>query len=137
MSSYPAVLYDPQGRGGGGFTRKMRVYSSSFLSLVLERPEKARTLEKQDKAILFSGLLRGLSCIWSSTYLIWLANALFLFIAILRFVELHSKVEAGEPLIFELHNEIVGKKIFCGVLEFSGEEHNCAYIPEWIMHNLG
>ena len=51
--------------------------------------------------------------------------------------ELHSKVASGDPLIFEMHNEAVGKKLFAGVLEFSGEEHNCVYVPGHIMHNLG
>lgn len=44
---------------------------------------------------------------------------------------------SGDPLIFEMHNEAVGKKLFAGVLEFSGEEHNCVYVPGHIMHNLG
>lgn len=53
MSGFAALLADLEGRaapgGGGGFLRRMRVYSSSFLSTMLERPEKALTLERQDK----------------------------------------------------------------------------------------
>lgn len=54
-----ALLADLEGRALTNFTRKLRVYSSSFLAAVLDKPEKAKTLEKQDKCILFSGLLRG------------------------------------------------------------------------------
>lgn len=60
MAGFAALLADLEGRPGpGGFTRRMRVYSSQFLSAVLERPEKALTLERQDKVIFFGGLLRG------------------------------------------------------------------------------
>lgn len=42
-------------------TNSKKNLSSSFLSAVLERPDKALTLEKQDKVIMFQGLLRGAS----------------------------------------------------------------------------
>jgi ubiquitin fusion degradation protein 1 len=50
--------------------------------------------------------------------------------------ELQADLGRGGTLVFELKNEVIGRSIFCGVLEFSGEERGVAYLPLWIMHNL-
>ena len=39
------------------------------------------------------------------------------------------------PMLFEIENNLVGKKSHCGVLEFSAEEGWC-YMPHWMMENL-
>jgi hypothetical protein len=120
---YPAVPGAGGGGGGGGggfgpgpggrrsFSRRMKVFSPAFLSV--EKPDTAKVLEQGDKVVLYGGLLR----------------------------ELHYALEeaGGAPLVFELTNESVGavkKRTHVGVLEFSGEEPNVAYLPAWVMHGL-
>lgn len=39
------------------------------------------------------------------------------------------------PMLFMLSNPQMGKKTYCGVLEFSAEEGLC-YLPYWMMNNL-
>lgn len=46
-----------------------------------------------------------------------------------------ARLRISYPMIFMISNPQMGKKSFCGVLEFSSEE-GCCYIPIWMMNNL-
>jgi hypothetical protein len=97
------------GSGGGHFKRNLKVYGPAFL----QRPDLASALERGDKVVLFQGLLRDLE------------------------EKMEEFATSGNPLILEAVNTSNGKKTHVGVLEFSGDEHNVAYLPSWVMHNLG
>lgn len=40
------------------------------------------------------------------------------------------------PIIFQIRNQKRGRVSHCGVLEFSGEEDDSAFLPKWMMENL-
>ena len=83
-----------------------RLYTPTFLSI--DKPDLARSVERTDKLVVYSGWLH----------------------------ELHDILAAGQPLIFEVENDATGTKLHAGVLEFSGEQHGMAFAPGWMMHSL-
>ena len=109
-TNYPAYRAYGNGRAPH-FKRRLQVYGPAFLHAT-GSATLAKTIEDGDKIVVYSGLLN----------------------------ELHDELERlsthGKPLILEAHNEKTGKKTHVGVLEFSGQEHNVAYLPAWMMHNL-
>eukprot|EP01038_Epipyxis_sp_PR26KG_P005696 gene5696-7862_t len=46
-----------------------------------------------------------------------------------------ARMNVEYPMLFEVSNNIIGKKTHCGVLEFSADEGWC-YMPFWMMQNL-
>lgn len=46
-----------------------------------------------------------------------------------------ARMNVEYPMLFEITNEVIGKKSHCGVLEFSAEEGRC-YMPHWMLQNL-
>lgn len=46
-----------------------------------------------------------------------------------------ARLNITYPMLFMISNPQVGKKSYCGVLEFSAEEGLC-YLPYWMMNNL-
>jgi ubiquitin fusion degradation protein 1 len=46
-----------------------------------------------------------------------------------------ARLNISYPMMFMVSNPQVGKKTYCGVLEFSAEEGMC-YLPIWMMNNL-
>jgi ubiquitin fusion degradation protein 1 len=46
-----------------------------------------------------------------------------------------ARMNVEYPMLFEITNNVVGKKSHCGVLEFSAEEGWC-YMPFGMMQNL-
>ena len=46
-----------------------------------------------------------------------------------------ARLNISYPMMFMVSNPQVGKKTYCGVLEFSAEEGMC-YLPYWMMNNL-
>ena len=46
-----------------------------------------------------------------------------------------ARMNVEYPMLFEVTNEVIGKKTHCGVLEFSAEEGRC-YMPHWMLQNL-
>lgn len=46
-----------------------------------------------------------------------------------------AQLEIMWPMMFKLSNELTGKFVHCGVLEFIAEEGRC-YLPSWMMKNL-
>lgn len=89
----------------------LNVYSSKFL--VSTKPTLAQTLEKGDKLILNSEILR-----YSD-----------------QFIE--DFAENGIPLIFQLVHAGSKRATHAGVLEFSGTESGVVYAPSWMMANIG
>lgn len=89
----------------------LNVYSSKFL--VSTKPTLAQTLEKGDKLILNSEILR-----YSD-----------------RFID--DFAENGRPLIFQLVHAGSKRATHAGVLEFSGTESGVVYAPSWMMANIG
>lgn len=46
-----------------------------------------------------------------------------------------ARLSITYPMLFMVSNPQMGKKTYCGVLEFSAEEGMC-YLPYWMMNNL-
>ena len=46
-----------------------------------------------------------------------------------------ARLNISYPMMFMVSNPQVGKKTYCGVLEFSSDEGMC-YLPIWMMNNL-
>ena len=46
-----------------------------------------------------------------------------------------ARLRISYPMTFLICNPQVGKKSYCGVLEFSADEGTC-YLPIWMMNNL-
>ena len=46
-----------------------------------------------------------------------------------------ARLSISYPMIFMISNPQMGKKSYCGVLEFSAEEGLC-YIPIWVIDIL-
>lgn len=46
-----------------------------------------------------------------------------------------GRLNISYPMTFMIQNPQLGKKSFCGVLEFSAEE-GVVHIPVWMMNNL-
>jgi len=46
-----------------------------------------------------------------------------------------ARLNISYPMLFMISNPQMGKKTYCGVLEFSAEEGMC-YLPIWMMNNL-
>lgn len=46
-----------------------------------------------------------------------------------------AKLRISYPMTFLISNPQMGKKSYCGVLEFSADEGMC-YLPIWMMNNL-
>jgi ubiquitin fusion degradation protein 1 len=46
-----------------------------------------------------------------------------------------ARLSISYPMIFMISNPVVGKKTYCGVLEFSAEEGLC-YLPYWVIFLL-
>lgn len=46
-----------------------------------------------------------------------------------------ARLNISYPMLFMISNTQMGKKTYCGVLEFSAEEGMC-YLPYWMMNNL-
>jgi len=50
-------------------------------------------------------------------------------------LDMLTRLHIEYPMLFELSNRAVGRKMHCGVLEFVAEEGIC-YLPFWMMQNL-
>ena len=46
-----------------------------------------------------------------------------------------ARMQVDYPMLFRLEHEEIGKRLHCGVLEFTAEEGHC-YLPFWMMENL-
>uniref|UniRef100_A0A6U2G3B6 Ubiquitin fusion degradation protein n=2 Tax=Hemiselmis andersenii TaxID=464988 RepID=A0A6U2G3B6_HEMAN len=47
-----------------------------------------------------------------------------------------AQLEIAYPMLFEITNQVNGRKLHCGVLEFIASEGS-ALLPHWMMENLG